>query len=1289
MGYIDGYEDGSARIYCALHHLIIDAVSWRILIEDIKEAYEGQAIDHKTSSYRQWTETVKDYAKGHQEEEAYWTEVIGDLKEEYPGLSTEVNASEIKLDTKLTKDLLHKANSAYHTEINDLLLTALGYALKSWSGLEANHITLEGHGREHLKESIDVSRTVGWFTTIYPVRLEVKESLSASIKGIKESLRKIPNKGIGYGALRYTENSLLKDYQLPRVSFNYLGQFDNEEAGWWQIAGESSGINIATENKNETVISINGAVMEGELGFTIVSQLEAASHKNFIKSFEVELKKVLNECIERVEKKEFVYTPSDFPIVKISQGLLDRIQDAYEIEAIYPANSLQQGFVYHVLSRPEDDAYRVQMLFNYQGELDVGLYRRAWNYAVEVYPILRTSFNWEEEIIQIIHRKGEVVWEEHDISEEEDQERAIKRIQEADRGRGFDLSKPELLRIHVIKYSESYYTILKSDHHSIVDGWSGPVVLGKVQAFYSLLLANKKILVQEDKSYLAAQVYYAKHKELVEKHWQDKLKEIEGVNDLNVLLTKKVDLESIRSIEEAKEERLVLGRKAYKALESMTQAEGLTLNVVVQYAWHKLIQSYTRDSQTIVGTTVSGREIPIEGIGESAGLYINTLPLIVNWEVEEEKTVRDKLKAIHHAIVELNSHSYVGLASLQKESKRLFHSLFVFENYPVPEEGADEESGRLKAEFREAVEKLDYPLGVIAYVYQEELHLGLKYAGEYIEESHAKRLLKQLELILKSIPEKLEESPLAMRLVDENEYRLIIEDWNKTDIAYPREKTINDLFEEQVARTPDAIAIVFEDKRLSYQELNTRSNQLARFIRKEYERVAGKQFKADTLIGICVERSVEMLIGILGILKAGGAYVPIDPDYPEERVQFILEDTGSRLILKQSHLLAGLDEVNSKVTRLLLDQEPYSQEEQTNLSTRIQSKDLAYVIYTSGTTGKPKGVMVEHQNVVSLITGDHNLDIKSSDSFIQLASSVFDAATFEIWGALCNGGRLIVPANDLDILGNVKQFKTYLVNNKVTILWLTKTLFESLYQAEKGLFVNLRYLLVGGEALNPVSIKELCLQELQPEYIINGYGPTEGTTFSTFYRCKDDGYASVPIGKALNNRKTYVLDVNLNPVPVGVIGELYIGGAGLARGYLNREELTAERFIRNPFASEEDTAKGYTRLYKTGDLVRWLADGNLEYIGRNDFQVKLRGFRIELGEIESKLLGYPGVKQSVVLLKEKEGSKYLVGYYVAESKLEEEGLRAYLEASLPDYMVPSVLVHLETFPLTINGKLSK
>src|SRR3990167_4760403 len=1286
MGYIDGYEDGSARIYCALHHLIIDAVSWRILIEDIKEAYEGQALDHKTSSYRQWTETVKDYAKGHQEEEAYWTEVIGDLKEEYPGLSTEVNASEIKLDTKLTKDLLHKANSAYHTEINDLLLTALGYALKSWSGLEANHITLEGHGREHLKESIDVSRTVGWFTTIYPVRLEVKESLSASIKGIKESLRKIPNKGIGYGALRYTENSLLKDYQLPRVSFNYLGQFDNEEAGWWQIAGESSGINIATENKNETVISINGALMEGELGFTIVSQLEAASHKNFIKSFEVELKKVLNECIERVEKKEFVYTPSDFPIVKISQGLLDRIQDAYEIEAIYPANSLQQGFVYHVLSRPEDDAYRVQMLFNYQGELDVGLYRRAWNYAVEVYPILRTSFNWEEEIIQIIHRKGEVVWEEHDISEEEDQERAIKRIQEADRGRGFDLSKPELLRIHVIKYSESYYTILKSDHHSIVDGWSGPVVLGKVQAFYSLLLANKKILVQEDKSYLAAQVYYAKHKELVEKHWQDKLKEIEGVNDLNVLLTKKVDLESIRSIEEAKEERLVLGRKAYKALESMTQAEGLTLNVVVQYAWHKLIQSYTRDSQTIVGTTVSGREIPIEGIGESAGLYINTLPLIVNWEVEEEKTVRDKLKAIHHAIVELNSHSYVGLASLQKESKRLFHSLFVFENYPVPEEGADEESGRLKAEFREAVEKLDYPLGVIAYVYQEELHLGLKYAGEYIEESHAKRLLKQLELILKSIPEKLEESPLAMRLVDENEYRLIIEDWNKTDIAYPREKTINDLFEEQVARTPDAIAIVFEDKRLSYQELNTRSNQLARLIRKEYERVAVKQFKADTLIGICVERSVEMLIGILGILKAGGAYVPIDPEYPEERVQFILEDTGSRLILKQSHLLAGLDEVNSKVTRLLLDQEPYSQEEQTNLSTRIQSKDLAYVIYTSGTTGKPKGVMVEHISLFNhMFWMKEAFKMNKDDVILQRTSISFDASIWELFLPLIMGiPSILCPAavqRDLAALLNLIH------KYKITIAQFVPSLLKILLnQKEVNIAQSLRLVFCGGELLS-VNLLYLFRQKLNAK-LYNLYGPTEATIDATCYGCENSLENSC-IGKAISNTKLYVLDVNLNPVPVGVIGELYIGGAGLARGYLNREELTAERFIRNPFASEEDTAKGYTRLYKTGDLVRWLADGNLEYIGRNDFQVKLRGFRIELGEIESKLLGYPGVKQSVVLLKEKEGSKYLVGYYVAESKLEEEGLRAYLEASLPDYMVPSVLVHLETLPLTINGKLSK
>ncbi|MBP9769631.1 MAG: amino acid adenylation domain-containing protein, partial [Burkholderiales bacterium] len=566
-------------------------------------------------------------------------------------------------------------------------------------------------------------------------------------------------------------------------------------------------------------------------------------------------------------------------------------------------------------------------------------------------------------------------------------------------------------------------------------------------------------------------------------------------------------------------------------------------------------------------------------------------------------------------------------------------------------------------------------------------------------------------------------------LLDEIDYNKIVYDWNQTDKAYPKDKTIQQLFEEQVQRTPDNVAVVFEEQNLTYRDLNTLANQLAHKIRNSYKQQTGTDLHPDTLIALCLDRSLEMIIAILAVLKVGGAYVPLDPEYPDERIAYILQDTQAKLLVTQTQYMTRLNHIicdfghtvnddgaainqelgsnncSMHVSKLLattvrlLDVESYSYKDELETAPIIgtQPNNLAYVIYTSGTTGRPKGVMIEHHSVVSLVINDY-LKINSEDTFALFSSTVFDAAIFEIFTPLLYGASLFVPENSRELFSESNKFEQCIKINQVTCLWLTKTLFDSLYIRSPAMFAELKYLLVGGEALDVTLINRLHGSENRPLHIVNGYGPTESTTFTCCYEVMNYLYnVSVPIGMAINGRKIYVLNQANMPVPIGVIGELYIAGVGLARGYLNNPELTAGRFIFNPFATESDIANGYTRMYKTGDLVRWLPDGNLEYIGRNDFQVKIRGFRIELGEIEEQLLRIPQIRQACVVAKTKveTNQQYLAAYYVLNKEvshgeyLVDEEILDKLGLVLPDYMLPSVIMELDSLPLTISGKLDR
>ncbi|MCB0090435.1 MAG: amino acid adenylation domain-containing protein, partial [Caldilineaceae bacterium] len=522
--------------------------------------------------------------------------------------------------------------------------------------------------------------------------------------------------------------------------------------------------------------------------------------------------------------------------------------------------------------------------------------------------------------------------------------------------------------------------------------------------------------------------------------------------------------------------------------------------------------------------------------------------------------------------------------------------------------------------------------------------------------------------------------------------RQILVDWNDTQSDYPAHKSIHQLFEEQVERAPNKIAVDFDGEQLTYRELNTRANQLAHYLQ-------ALGVGAGSLVGICVERSLDMVVGMLGILKVGGAYLPLDPSYPSERLAFMIHDASVSVLLSQAHLLDSLPQSSIHTICLDTNWAGIATHRDENLAVPVKSENLAYVIYTSGSTGQPKGILVPHLGINRLINNTNYIEIQPSDRIAQLSNASFDAATFEIWGALIHGATLIGVDRETSL--SPLELAQKLQQDKITILFQTTALFNQMVNLVPDIFRSLRYVLFGGEAVDPAPVRKL-LQAGGPEKLLHVYGPTESTTYSTWYSVQEvsEIATTIPIGGPIANTQVYILDQHLQPVPVGVPGELHIGGDGLASGYLNRPALTAEKFISFPSSitpDKEDTSE--QRLYKTGDLVRWLPDGNIEFLGRIDNQVKLRGFRIELGEIEAMLSQHAMVQQAAVILDEKEGHKQLVAYIVLhptalrpdgkmaaeESSLAE--LRIFLQGKLPEYMVPNLFMILERFPLTPNGKV--
>ncbi len=762
-----------------------------------------------------------------------------------------------------------------------------------------------------------------------------------------------------------------------------------------------------------------------------------------------------------------------------------------------------------------------------------------------------------------------------------------------------------------------------------------------------------------------------------EKFWRETLK---GFNAPTPLTVGRNDNSLTDQDARYREQEIRLSPRLTTDAQAFAREHQLTLSTLIQGAWAMLLSRYSGETDIVFGLTVSGRPAALAGVETMVGLFINTLPMRV--QIPTDASSLSWLKELQRRQVEMQQYEYSPLVRVQEWSEvargvSLFESILVVENYPV-DASLRERKGGLRVSNVRSEERTNYPLTVMAQP-DQELLLKIAYDRRRFTDASITRMLGHLQTLLQGLTAWPQRLVGDLPLLTEAEHQQLLFEWNETRTDYPSNRCIHQLFEEQVERTPDSVAVVLAGEQLTYAELNRRANQLAHHLRD-----AGVE--PEVCVGLCMERSVEMIIGLLGVLKAGGAYVPLDPSYPLERLAFMLADIQASVVLTQEHLLRTLPEEH-RAQAICLDTnwESIARQNEQNPNTAVSTDNLAYIIYTSGSTGAPKGVGVIHRGVVRLVKETNYARLGPTEVFLQLAPLAFDASTFETWGSLLNGARLVLLPSHQPSLEELGQaLKRY----RVTTLWLTAGLFHQMVDHQLEDLKQVRQLLAGGDVLSGAHVERF-LAAADGSTLINGYGPTENTTFTCCHSMwkPDRAAASVPIGRPVANTEVYILDRNLRPVAQGCVGELYIGGCGLARGYFNRPGLTAEKFIPHPFGT-----KAGARLYRSGDLARYSFDGNIEFLGRIDRQAKVRGFRVEPGEIEAVLGQHATVLENVVVAREDApGEKRLTAYLVTrdDQPLEMSELRSFLKRKLPEHMIPTSFVLLDELPLTSSGKVDR
>ncbi|WP_222844282.1 non-ribosomal peptide synthetase [Aldersonia kunmingensis] len=1324
------------------HHYVVDGVSWRVLIPDFGIAWSqlaaGQqvSLDPVGTSMRRWTHALAEEAARPERvaETALWQEilqgadpVIGSRPLD-PAVDTAATLDRVamRLPADVTEAVLQTVPERYRGGANDALLTALALAVTQWRrnrGVDCTStlVRMEGHGREEdVFAGADLSRTIGWFTSVYPARAELGDldladafaggpAAGAAIKAVKEQLLAIPDKGIGYGLLHNLNAdtaTTLAGAGAPQIGFNYLGRVGGGSAVaefaaiGWAPTGELGDVTSADEQTYpaHVVIDINAAIdADGGLdaGFSfppgVIDRVDVA-----------ELASLFGDALRGLamhatDPRSGGLTPSDLPLASVTQTDIDAFETAYPgVADVWALSPLQSGLLFHTLliAPGAVDVYTMQAVLKLGGSLDVSRLHNAAQALLERYPNLRAAFVADHTgtAVQVITTRVDVPWREVDLTDRPDARAHARTLFADDQRRGFDMTAPPLLRFTLARTAHDEWQLAVTLHHILLDGWSMPLVMRDLLVLYAVG-GNLSVLprVGEYRAFLGWLA--ERDRAASQERWATALDGVEGPTLL----------ESAAAPAESGIGKLTLElAETETARLALVAADlGVTVNTVVQLAWAILLGRMTGRSDVVFGATVSGRPADVPGVESMVGLFINTVPVRVR--IDATMPISVLLRELQVEQADLVEHHFVGLTDIQRAAgvTSLFNTLVVFESYPVDKDGlgaANDALDGLRITGVEVDDGTHYPVTLLASV-EATLGLVLKYDrgifGTAEIDTLGSRLLRVIEAI--AVDPALPVGEVDLLTADERTQ--VLQRWNDTAVDGVSGLLL-DRFEQQVAATPNASAVLFVDATLTYAEFAARANRLARHL-------VSIGVGPESRVAVAMRRSPDLLIAIYAVVAAGGAYVPVDPDHPADRIAYVLDSAEPAVVLSTT-----TDEFATGDRTVLhidaLDLSGYSAAAVTD-SHRVaplRPENTAYVIYTSGSTGRPKGVAVPHAAIVNRLAwmqAEYGLD--NADVVLWKTPVTFDVSVWELFWALGIGARLVVAAPDghrdpnylADLIEQQSVTTMHFVPSMLSVFVAT---------VPAGRCSTLRRVFASGEALSGEVAQRM--RALAPGVgVHNLYGPTEAAVDVTYHEVTDTDRAGVPIGAPVWNTQVYVLDARLQPVPEGIAGELYLAGVQLARGYLGRPDLSADRFVANPFGAGE-------RLYRTGDLVRWTAvsdgrsagsapglsgrsagsapAGELEYLGRTDFQVKIRGLRIELGEIETALRGSDDVADAVVIAhSDPHAGDRLIGYAVASAgaTLDEATLRAAVAARVPTYMVPAQILVLDAFPLNASGKLDR
>lgn len=932
---------------------------------------------------------------------------------------------------------------------------------------------------------------------------------------------------------------------------------------------------------------------------------------------------------------------------------------------------------------PDIPVYNECVTIRMPGPLDVAALEQSFQEIFRRHEAWRTSFRVVDgqpvQEIQPVPDFRLTVVDLRQLPAAEREAEAL-RLAKEDGKKPFDLTRVPLLRAFLIRLGEEEHRLFITLHHIIFDGITiYQVFLPELRTLYETFSSGRSSPLKELPIQYADFAVWQRGR-LEGRVLADQLaywkKQLDGAPTTLALPTDypRPPIPTYRGAMR----RFTLSRRLTDDLRELGGSEGATLHMTLLAAFSTLLFRYSGQQDMLVGTTSAGRgRVELQQL---MGAFINTQVMRVN--LAGEPSFRQLLQRVKETTLQAYEHQGLPFEYLVKElqpersqeSNPLFQALMLLEP-PAPALPSGWSLSHMDIDTDTA--KLD--LSLVLEDRPDGLVGRFEYSTDLFDPATIERMVGHWLTLLEGITAAPEQQLSALPLLTEQERHQILVEWNATKTAYPADRCVHQLFEEHAERAPGSVALILGQQEMTYRELNIRSNQLA-------HRLKGLGVQPGTLVGLCMDRSLEMVVGLLGILKAGGAYVPLDPSYPRERLAFMLHDTQAPVLVTQEQLIDLLPVQDLQVVSLDPTWASIARESEENLTSEVDAECLAYVMYTSGSTGMPKGVEICHRSINRLVFGVDYARLDATRTILHMSAISFDASTFEVWGALLHQARCVLYPERVP---TPKHIGELIRKHRITTAWFTASLFNAVIDESPQELTGLEQLLTGGEALSTTHIRR-ALEKLPGVQLINGYGPHESTTFACCYpiprQLKED-IRSIPIGRPIGNTQVYILDRYLNPVPLGMAGELYIGGAGLARGYHNRPELTQEKFIANPFSDEAGA-----RLYKTGDLARYLPDGSIEFIGRADHQVKIRGFRIEPGEIEVILGQHPSVGQALVLALENErAEKRLVAYVVPrqQQRISVNELARYLQERLPIYMVPSSFVLLDALPLTPNGKLDQ